>query len=182
MTIITVCYPKGRLDVDARKLLATTLTDAVLEPELGQMFEPARIGFQVWFNEFDRDRVAIGGRLLSDREIDVIAIDVAVMDGDWPVELRGSVIGRLLRALADGLGREQPVSTWWVTFRTIDEGSWGSRGGPLSILSLLDSGAFSTERRVEISRAFAPTKPDITSSAQTRETLEHQPEVLASAS
>ena len=113
MTIITVCYPKGRLDVDARKLLATTLTDAVLEPELGQMFEPARIGFQVWFNEFDRDRVAIGGRLLSDREIDVIAIDVAVMDGDWPVELRGSVIGRLLRALADGLGREQPVSTWW---------------------------------------------------------------------
>ena len=154
MTIITVSYAKGRLDIDARGLLATTLTDAVLEPELGQMFEPARMAFQVWFHEFEQDRVAIGGQLLSDREVDVIAIDIAVMDGDWPVELRGSVIGRSLRALADALGREQPVSTWWVTFRTIGEGSWGSRGGPLSILSLLQSGAFSPERSAEIRRTF----------------------------
>ena len=28
----------------------------------------------------------------------------------------------------------------------IDEGSWGTRGGVLSILQLLDSGAFTTER------------------------------------
>ena len=157
MTIISVRSPKGGLDVDAQRLLVKTLNDAVLEPELGQMFQPARMGFQVLFNEFERDRVAIGGRLLSDCEVDVIAIDVAVMDGDWPVELRGSVIRRLLRALADPLGREQPISTWWVTFRTIDEGSWGSRGGPLSILSLLESGAFSAERDAEISHAFAPT-------------------------
>jgi hypothetical protein len=40
----------------------------------------------------------------------------------------------------------KPSPTWWVTFQIIDEGSWGSRGGVLSILQLLDSGAFTAER------------------------------------
>ena len=157
MTIITVNTPRGRLGGDARRVLATTLTDAVLIPEVGQEFEPARVGFQVWFREFDLDAVAIGGHLLSDRTewLDVTTVDIAVMDGAWPVTLRGEVITRVLRALADAVGVESPSAAWWVTFRTIDEGSWGSRGGPLSILSLLDSGAFSVERASAIRRAVA---------------------------
>ncbi|MFF9121332.1 hypothetical protein ACF09Y_38275 [Streptomyces massasporeus] len=37
-------------------------------------------------------------------------------------------------------------SFWWMTFRVIDEGSWGSRGTVLSVLSLLDTGVFTEEK------------------------------------
>jgi hypothetical protein len=41
-----------------------------------------------------------------------------------------------------------------VTFRVIDEGSWGSRGGVLSILDLLSSGVFTPERTAAIRAAI----------------------------
>ncbi|MFJ7335836.1 hypothetical protein ACIQUU_21630 [Streptomyces sp. NPDC101116] len=43
-------------------------------------------------------------------------------------------------------------AAWWVNFRVIDEGSWGSSGGVLSILPLLESGVF-TQDRVKAVRA-----------------------------
>ncbi|MFD7324240.1 hypothetical protein ACFV9D_24605 [Streptomyces sp. NPDC059875] len=98
--------------------------------------------------------MAIGGRLLADLgpEADVMVIDVAVMDGDWRQEVRAAVIERVLAALADACGLAKPSPTWWVNFRVIDEGSWGSSGGVLSALSLLDSGVF-TEEKVKAIRA-----------------------------
>jgi phenylpyruvate tautomerase PptA (4-oxalocrotonate tautomerase family) len=98
--------------------------------------------------------MAIGGRLLSDLgpDADVMVIDVAVMDGDWRQEARTAVIERVLAALADACGLAQPSPAWWVNFRVIDEGSWGSSGGVLSVLSLLDSGVF-TEEKVKAVRA-----------------------------
>ena len=148
MTVITVNAPAGRIDAAERALLALSLTDAVLEPEVGQAFAPARAGFQVWFREFALDGVAIGGKLLSEQDgiPDIMTIDVAAMDGHWPVALRGLVITRVLRALADAFRVATPAPGWWVMFRTIDEGSWGSRGGPMSILPLLETGAFSQDR------------------------------------
>ena len=47
-------------------------------------------------------------------------------------------IERLLSALAQACGLPEPSPTWWVNFRAIDEGSWGSGGGALSVLSLLE--------------------------------------------
>jgi hypothetical protein len=43
-----------------------------------------------------------------------------------------------------------------VTFRIIDEGSWGSRGRALSILDLVDSGVFTNERAAAIRAAVRP--------------------------
>jgi hypothetical protein len=85
MTVITVNTPSGRLNVDQRRTLARTLTDAVLVPEVGQNEPAARVGFQVHFVERDLDRVAIGGILLADmpEPADLVMIDVAVMDADW---------------------------------------------------------------------------------------------------
>ncbi|MNW28996.1 hypothetical protein D3C74_58380 [compost metagenome] len=40
----------------------------------------------------------------------------------------------------------EPSPAWWVSFQVIDEGSWGSRGGVLSILDLLGSGVFTDEK------------------------------------
>lgn len=37
-----------------------------------------------------------------------------------------------------------------MNFRVIDEGSWGSRGGVLSILDLLDSGVFTQEKAAAV--------------------------------
>ncbi|WP_255441466.1 hypothetical protein [Actinoplanes sp. ATCC 53533] len=41
-------------------------------------------------------------------------------------------------------------------FRVIDEGSWGSRGGVLSVLDLLDPRVFTTERITAIRSALGP--------------------------
>ncbi|MFJ9007161.1 tautomerase enzyme [Streptomyces canus] len=154
MTIITVNAPKGRLGLERRRELAETLTDAVLVPEVGQSAPAARVGFQVHFVERERDMMAIGGRLVSDadQELDVMVIDIAVMDAAWQPDVRGQVIERVLAAMAAACGLEKPSPTWWVNFRVIDEGSWGSSGGVLSVLPLLDSGVF-TEERVKAVRA-----------------------------
>ena len=148
MTVITVNTPKGRLSLEERRTLAETLTDAVLVPEVGQFAPAARVGFQVHFVEREPDMMAIGGRLLADTRqgLDVMVIDVAVMDGDWRREVRAEVIERVLTAMAEACGLPEPSPAWWVNFRVIDEGSWGSSGGVLSVLSLLDSGVFTEEK------------------------------------
>jgi phenylpyruvate tautomerase PptA (4-oxalocrotonate tautomerase family) len=77
-------------------------------------------------------------------------IDVAVMDGDWTREVRAEVIERVLAAMADACDLDAPSPTWWVNFRVVDEGSWGSGGGVLSILTLLEAGVFTEERAAAI--------------------------------
>ncbi|MEU5595050.1 tautomerase enzyme [Streptomyces sp. NPDC020298] len=156
MTVITVNTSKGRLSLAQRRSLAETLTDAVLVPEVGRFAPAARAGFQVHFVEREPDMMAIGGRLLADagQELDVMVIDVAVMDGDWRREVRAEVIERVLAALAEACEMTEPSPAWWVNFRVIEEGSWGSRGGVLSILSLLDSGVFTEEKTKAIRAAI----------------------------
>jgi phenylpyruvate tautomerase PptA (4-oxalocrotonate tautomerase family) len=156
MTVITVNTATGRLSRDQRRALAETLTDAVLVPEIGQFAPAARAGFQVHFVEREPDMMAIGGRLLADAgpEPDVMVIDVAVMDADWRQDVRAQVIDRILAAMADACWLERPSPAWWVNFRVIDEGSWGSSGGVLSILYLLDSGLFTGEKANAIRAAM----------------------------
>ena len=148
MTIITVTAPEQRLSVAQRRQLAKTLTDAVLEPEVGQPAPAARVGFQVHFRELPADCMAIGGELLSDQTSprDIMTVNIAVMDAAWPAGLRERVIRGVLARLAEACGLPKPSANWWVTFQVIEEGSWGSRGGVVSILQLLDSGAFTAER------------------------------------
>jgi len=156
LTIITVNAPRERLSQEQRRTLAETLTDAVLVPEVGQFAPAARPGFQVHFVERERDMMAIGGRLLADIEpdLDVMVIDIAVMDGDWRQEVRTAVIERVLAAMAESCGLAKPSPAWWVNFRVIDEGSWGSSGGVLSVLPLLDSGVFTEEKAKAIRAAI----------------------------
>jgi phenylpyruvate tautomerase PptA (4-oxalocrotonate tautomerase family) len=155
MTVITVNTKKNRLSLDQRRTLAESLTDAVLVPEVGQFAPAARPGFQVHFVEHEPDMTAIGGRLLADAgpDLDVMVIDMAVMAGDWRQEVRAEVIERVLAAMADACGLAKPSPAWWVNFRVIDEGSWGSSGGVLSVLSLLDSGVFTDEKAKAIRAA-----------------------------
>jgi phenylpyruvate tautomerase PptA (4-oxalocrotonate tautomerase family) len=156
MTIITVTSPEGRLSQAQRRVLAETLTDAVLEPEVGQLQPAARVGFQVHFRELPKDAMAIGGKLLADQESprDIMTVNVAVMDAAWPADVRRQVIRNVLARLAEACGLPKPSPTWWVNFQVIDEGSWGSRGDVLSILQLLDSGAFTAERIAAIREAI----------------------------
>jgi len=156
MTIITVTTPEDRLTDAQRRELAESLTDAVLIPEIGQFAQPARVGFQVHFVELALDRIAIGGSLLSDlsQAPDVGTIDICVMDAAWPRPVRKQVIESALAAMAKACGLAKPSPTWWVNFRVIDEGSWGSRGSALSILDLLASGVFTTERSAQIRAAL----------------------------
>jgi len=148
MTVITVHTPTGRLGVDQRRTLARTLTDAVLVPEVGRLEPAARPGFQVHFIERQPGTMAIGGALLADtpQPADAMVIDVAVMDADWNREVRATVIERVLAAMTEACGLDAPSPAWWVLFRVIDEGSWGARGGVLSVLDLLDERVFTPER------------------------------------
>jgi phenylpyruvate tautomerase PptA (4-oxalocrotonate tautomerase family) len=153
LTIVTVNAPEGAISLGQRAALATSLTDAVLEIEVGQSSTSARAGFQVWFRDFDPSYVAIGGRLTSKADGPAFPIhtDIAVMDGAWPQEDRASVIARVYDALTGALGFAEASPAWWVTFRVIDEGSWGARGRVLSVLDLLQSGVF-TDTRAEAIR------------------------------
>jgi len=158
LTIITVTAPAGRLSLTQRRCLAETLTDAVLEPEIGQHVPAARMGFQVHFRELSADCMAIGGQLLSDQDTprDIITVRIAVMNAAWPAEVRAEVIRNVLARLAEACGMQTPAPTWWVNFEIIDEGSWGSRGGVLSILQLLETGVFTPERIKAIRAAIQP--------------------------
>jgi phenylpyruvate tautomerase PptA (4-oxalocrotonate tautomerase family) len=156
MTIITVTAPEQRLSVAQRRLLAKTLTDAVLEPEVGQPAPAARIGFQEHFREMPADCMAIGGETAQQKSPrDVMTVNIAVMDAAWPGQVRERVIRGVLARLAEACDMPKPSPNWWVTFQVIDEGSWGSRGGVVSILQLLDSGAFTAERIKAIRNAIA---------------------------
>lgn len=158
MTIITVTAPAGRLGLAQRQRLAESLTDAVLEPEIGQLLSAARMGFQVHFHDLPADCMAIGGRLLSDQDTprDIITITIAVMNAAWPAEVRSEVIRNVLARLAEACDMPAPAPTWWVNFQIIEEGSWGSRGGVLSILHLLETGVFTPERIEAIRAAIQP--------------------------
>ncbi|MGW1025813.1 hypothetical protein ACWD4J_19360 [Streptomyces sp. NPDC002577] len=59
-----------------------------------------------------------------------------------------------VRSMAEACGLPEPAPAWWVNFRVIDEGSWGSRGGVLSVLSLLESGVFTEEKAKAIRAAL----------------------------
>jgi len=157
LTIITVTTPENRLSHEQRRQLAESLTDAVLVPEVGQLAPPARIGFQVHFVERTPDRMAIGGKLLSDQwpMPDVATIDICVMDAAWPKTVRKQVIDNVLAAMARSCGMAAPSPAWWATFRVIDEGSWGSRGTVLSMLDLLATGVFTPERIAEVRKALS---------------------------
>jgi hypothetical protein len=155
MTAIIVNYPSNRIDLTQREKLSLTLTDAVLKVECGQVIAAARMGFQVHFRPLSEDHVAVGGVLLSQSDHDVMLIELIVMDGHWPNEDRKAIIANVYAALCDALNVSEPAPTWWVNFTVIEEGSWGSRGGVLSILSLLDTGAFTAQRADDIRNTLA---------------------------
>ncbi|MBB4423364.1 phenylpyruvate tautomerase PptA (4-oxalocrotonate tautomerase family) [Bradyrhizobium sp. CIR48] len=157
MTFIHVMTPQGRLTGQQRRVLAKTLTDAVLVPEVGRLVTQARRGYQVHFLERPLDMIAHGGELLSDQPSDVMVVDVVVMDCCWTREDRAAVIRNVLRALADACEMKEPAPSWWVNFRIIEEGNWGSRGGVLSFLDILQEGAatFPPERAAAIRTALA---------------------------
>lgn len=158
MTVITLTSPVGRLSADQMRELSVSLTDAVLVPEIGQAVPAARAGFQVHFVELPSTHMAIGGQLISESGADTLVIDIAVMDGDWRGEVRKQVVDNVFAALTKALGAAQAAPGWWVNFRVIDEGSWGSRGGVLSILSLLESGVFSEDKVRRIREKFGASE------------------------
>lgn len=157
MTFIHVMSPQGRISAEQRRVLAKTLTDAVLVPEVGQLVPAARYGYQVHFLERPLDMIAHGGELLSDKPSDVIVLDVVVMDCCWTREDRQVVIGNIFTALTEALGMQAPSPGWWINFRIIEEGCWGSRGGVLSFNDLLDQGgaAFPPARAAAIRTALS---------------------------
>ncbi|WP_426574049.1 tautomerase family protein [Aquihabitans sp. McL0605] len=156
MTIISIHATAGTISLDQRRELATTLTDAVALVECGQIDPAARWGFQVHFLDLPADQIAIGGTLAADLpDIAPLTVDIAVMDGSWTPAERAQVIERTFAALRTALVVDVAPPTWWVTFRTIDEGSWGASGAPLSIIALLDLGVFTTERAACIRKALA---------------------------
>jgi phenylpyruvate tautomerase PptA (4-oxalocrotonate tautomerase family) len=157
VTFIHVMTPQGRINAEQRRVLAKTLTDAVLVPEVGRVVPEARRGYQVHFLERPLDMIAHGGELLSDKPSDVMVLDVVVMDCCWTRDDRKAVIRNVFAALTEALGMKTPSPGWWINFRIIEEGSWGSRGGVLSFHDLLDQGgaAFLPARAAAIRTALS---------------------------
>ncbi|WP_236412484.1 hypothetical protein [Paenibacillus sp. JJ-223] len=86
----------------------------------------------------------------------MITVNILVMDGDWPNEVRSIVISNIYKCLTSILEVEEPSPNWWVSFQVIEDGSWGSRGGVLSILDLVESGVFTDEKIKAIRKNMLP--------------------------
>ncbi len=156
MTIITVTTVDGLTNEVQRSELARRLTDAVCEIECGKISDQGRSGFQVHLPTLAPDSIAIGGVLAPLRpDIDIIHLDITVMDGHWPDQLREQIPRTCLAIVADVLGQPKPRSTWWSTFRIVPEGSFGAGGNTISILDLLATGAFTPERSTAIRDAMS---------------------------
>ncbi|MEV4582825.1 hypothetical protein AB0K16_57400 [Nonomuraea jabiensis] len=69
--------------------------------------------------------------------------------------VRAEAVERILAALAEACGLPAPSPAWWVNFRVIEDGSWGSGGRVLSILDLLDTGVFTEERAKSVRAALS---------------------------
>ncbi|MEN1986205.1 hypothetical protein RSX24_008360 [Paenibacillus sp. ES5-4] len=86
----------------------------------------------------------------------MITVNILVMDGDWPNEVRSIVISNIYKCLTSILEVEEPSPNWWVSFQVIEDGSWGSRGGVLSILDLVESRVFTDEKIKAIRKNMLP--------------------------
>jgi hypothetical protein len=125
MTFIHVMTPQGRINAEQRRMLAKTLTDAVLVPEVGRLVPEARRGYQVHFLERPLDMIAHSGELLSDKPSDVMVLDVVVMDCCWTRGDREAAIRNIFAGLTEALGMKAPSPNWWINFRVIEEGKLG---------------------------------------------------------
>ncbi len=152
MTMISVRSLRNRLTIKHREQLAMSLTDAVLTVELGQFNEHARVGFQVYFDEFESSKIALAGVLISKSGVDAMHINITVMDGDWPIKDRALIIKNVYQTLCETLDVDEPSPAWWITFHIIEEGSWGAKGSVMSILDLLKLGVFTPEKVKEIEK------------------------------
>ncbi len=154
MTVVRVVSEPGRIDEEQRAELAESLTIAVLDVEVGSDNEVARRGIMVLFDEQPSDVWAVGGRF-DDRYVSSggrILIRTQVMDGVWTAQRRRALIERFSEAVAAtiGVGEDRAaLGTCWVLFDTIDDGSWGAFGGPISLLDLVEPGGFAAEQAAD---------------------------------
>lgn len=63
---------------------------------------------------------------------------------------RKEVFSSIRAALRAAFNADRPSPVWWIRFRVTGAGSGGSHGGALSILDLLDSGAFTARHAAGI--------------------------------
>jgi hypothetical protein len=151
MTFIHVMTPQGRFNAGERRILAKSLTDAVLMPEVGRPVPEVPGPFPRTAARHDRAWRRTAQRQAERRH------GVVVMDCCWTREDREAVIRNVFAALTEALGMKAPSPGWWINFRIIEEGCWGSRGGVLSFHDLLDQGgaAFPPERAAAIRTALS---------------------------
>ena len=159
MTVLRVISEPGKFDEATRATLAEALTMAVLDVEVGSDNEVARRGIMVLFDEQPASAWAVGGRF-DDRYVAPggrILVRAQVMDGVWTSARRTQLIERISKAIAAALGLGEDrgaLASCWVLFDTIDDGSWGAMGGPISLLDLLEPGRFAEAQAADARRTL----------------------------
>lgn len=154
MTMISITSPEGRISAEQRAELAKSLTDAVLDVEIGRHEPLARAGCQIHFNQLPSSQMAHNGQLVSETDTDLMLVDIAVAEGDWPKSERKRVIEGIYAALVQALNVEEPSKDWWVKMKTVEEGSAATGGNVLSMLDFLELGIFSETKSAAIRKAL----------------------------
>ena len=154
MTVVRVISEPSRFDDTSRSKLAESLTNAVLDVEVGSDNPAARRGIMVLFHEQPADRWAVGGRF-DDTHVaggGRLLITTQAMEGVWTEERRKQLIERYYAALCDALdlGSDRSLlGSCWVLFSQIEDGSWGAFGGALRLLDILAPAGFAEEQTAD---------------------------------
>jgi phenylpyruvate tautomerase PptA (4-oxalocrotonate tautomerase family) len=162
MTVLRVVTESERLSETQRSELAEALTAAVLDVEVGVDNPVGRTGVMVLFDEFAKERWAVGGHF-DDSFVSPpgrMLIEARVMEGVWTPERRSALLMRFYDAVAKAFGvpRDSAFGTCWVLFQQIEDGGWGALGRPLSITDILSPAAFSEDRQDDARRLLADRK------------------------
>ncbi len=163
MPVVHMSYPKGALSQAQKQLLASELTDIILDAEVDAVTANGKMLTVIQFREAAAEDWAVGGVLgaAAGPGPKHFIVDVVVLEGLLEGERRADTHRRITAAFQHAFADDPNADPMlplrvWVLIHEIREGSWGAAGTTVSALDVASfiNPALSEGRRAEIAAAI----------------------------
>jgi len=166
MPVVRMSYPKGALSQAQKQMLASEITDIVLDAEVDAVTANGKSLTVVQFHEAAVEDWAVGGVLgaAAGPGPKHFIVDVVVLQGLLEGERRAATHRRITTAFQHAFAGDPNADPMlpmrvWVLVHELREGSWGGAGTTVSALDVADfiNPALDAARRSEIAAAIGRT-------------------------